>query len=152
MLNFKELNEKFGGKKALDSLAEAQKNNFPEVAEGTYVCKLEKLELGTSRNGAPMVKGTFKILDGEFKKQKLFYNGVMAAKDPSKSGFCIHNVLEFLKGLEIFEPEEITFTGDFEEFNDLLLDIAEESEGVKFLIEVEKDGDFNRLTAHGIYE
>lgn len=144
-IDFDKWNKEFGGKAALDSLKKAKDNEYREVPAGEYVCSLEKLELAESKSGKPMVKAMFRIKEGSYKKQCLFYNGVMAANDPSKSGFCIHNVLDFLRDLDLFESADIDFDGDYSEFNELLLDMAEAAEGWKFEVEVEKDGDFNRL-------
>ena len=150
-IDFEKWNKEFGGKAAVESLKEAKKNEFSEVPEGTYICKLEKLELTESKRSKPMVKAMFRIKEGEYKKQCLFYNGVMAANDPSKSGYCIHNVLDFLRDLKLFDDSEIDFDGDYAAFNDLLLDLAEEAEGYTFEVKVEKDGDYNRFSILDTY-
>ena len=64
-LDFDKWNEEFGGDQAVEALKKAAENNkeFEEVPDGTYICKLEVLELGESKNGKPMIKGRFKILE-----------------------------------------------------------------------------------------
>lgn len=151
-IDFKKWNEEFGGDDAVKAVKEAKENVFTELPEDVYICALEKLELGESSTHKPMVKAMFRIKEGQHKKQCIFYNGVMAAKDPTKSGFCIHNVLTFLRSLQIFDETEIDFDGNFETFNDLLLDLAEESEGMRFEIETEKDGDYTRLNVTDVFE
>jgi hypothetical protein len=140
-IDYDKWNQEFGGEEAVKALSEAKNNNqeYAEVPDGSYICKLEKLELGESKTGKPMVKGMFRIVEGENKKQCLFLNQVFTR------GFPQHKALEFLRSLKIFEDTEIDFDGDFKDFEDLLLDIAEESEGMKFEIEKSKDGDFTRL-------
>ena len=138
-IDFSKWNEEFGGEQALEDLKKAKENEFTEVPDGTYVCKLEKLELGESKKSQPMIKGQFRIIEGQHKKQCLFYNQVFTR------GFPQHKGLEFLRSLNIFDVEEVDFDGDFADFNDLLLDMAEESEGMKFEIEKSKDGDYTRL-------
>lgn len=144
MIDYEAWNKEFGGEKAIQAVKEAKENQFTEIPDGEYICKLDKLELGESSTHKPMVKAQFRITEGKHKKQCIFYNGVMAANDPSKSGFCIHNVLTFLRSMNIFDDSEIDFDGNFRDFNDLLLDIAEESEGLKF--EVKKFVDKNDYT------
>ena len=141
-LDFDRWNEEFGGDQAVEALKKAAENNkeFEEVPDGTYICKLEVLELGESKNNKPMIKGRFKILEGAYKKQCLFINQVIT------SGFPMHKGLEFLRSLDVFATEDIDFNGNFKYFNDLLLDIAEESEDLKFEVEKTKDGDYTRLT------
>ena len=145
-IDFKEWNEEFGGEKAVDAVKKAKENEFTEVDDGTYICKLEKLELGESSKGQPMLKGMFRITEGAFKKQCLFLNQVMTG------GFPIHKALEFLRSLQVFEESEIDFNGDFEDFNDLLLDIAEEAEGMKFDVEKSMDGQYTRLEVVDAYD
>ena len=141
MVDFKRWNEEFGGDEAVKALADAKNNEFTELPDGEYTCKLEKLELAESKKGEPMVKGMFRITEGAHKKQCLFYNQVF------KRGFPQHKALEFLRSLDVFDESEVDFDGDFEDFNDLLLDIAEEanSNDMLFYIRKSKDGEYTRL-------
>lgn len=144
-IDFNKWNEQFGGEEAVKELAEAKSNEYTEVPDGTYICNLEKLELGESKTGKPMIKGMFRITEGEHKKQCLFVNQVFTR------GFPQHKGLEFLRSLNVFDESEIDFDGDFEDFNDLLLDIAEEAEGMTFEVEKTKDGEYTRLTVADAY-
>lgn len=138
-INFDEWNQKFGGEKAVKEIEEAKKNSnqHSEVPDGTYICKLEKLELG-EYNGAPVVNGMFRITEGQHKNQCIFYNGYMTAKDPQWNGLAIHRVLEFLRSMQVLEDIDVTFDGNFAHFNDMLLDIAEGAEEDKLKFEVKK--------------
>lgn len=134
----------FGGQEALEELKKAQENKgdsgeFDEIPDGTYRCKLEKLELAESKKGKPMVKGVFAVTTGKYKNWKLFLNQVFTR------GYPQIKALEFLRSMEVFEASEIDFDGDFNNFNDLLLDILEESEGMEWDIEKSKDRDYTRL-------
>ena len=151
-IDYAKWNEQFGGEKAVEAVKKAKENEFKEVPNGVYVCALEKLELGESKKAKPMVKAQFRIKEGSHKKQCLFYNGVMAADNPEYNGFMIHKVLEFLRSLQVFEESEIDFDGDYEDFNNLLLDIAEESESMKFEIEKSQDGQYSRIEVIGMFE
>ena len=144
-IDFNKWNEQFGGEEAVKELAEAKSNEYTEVPDGRYICKLEKLELGESKTGKPMIKGMFRITEGEHKKQCLFINQVFTR------GFPQHKGLEFLRSLNVFDESEIDFDGDFNDFNDLLLDIAEEAEGMTFDIEKAHDGEYIRLTVNDAY-
>lgn len=154
-MDFKKWNEEFGGQAALDALKDAENRNkdFEELPEGNYVCKLEKLELGESQNEKPMIKGMFRITEGEHKKQCLFYNQVFC-RSASGNAFAMHKGLEFIRSLQVFDEAEVDFNGDYEAFNDLLLDIAEEAEeaGLTFEIEKSKDGEYTRLEVVDVFE
>ena len=144
-IDFNKFNKEFGGQQALDELAKAQENQFVEVPDDDYLCELESLELGESKKGQPMIKGVFRIKEGQYKKQCLFLNQVFTPGFPQYKG------LEFLKSLNVFEDADITFNGDFKEFNDLLLDISEASQSLLFLVNKVKDGDYARLTVKNTY-
>ena len=141
-IDFNKWNKDFGGQEAVNELKEQQEKakEFAEVPDGTYTCKLEKLELGETKEGKPMIKGMFRIVTGEHKNQCLFVNQVFTR------GYPQHKGLEFLRSLQIFEDSEIDFNGDFEDFNDLLLDIAEEAEGMEFDVKKSKDGEYTKIT------
>ena len=156
-IDFKKWNADFGGQAAVDAVNDAKKNEYTEVPEGTYICKLDKLELSESQKGYPMVKGQFRISEGAFKNQCLFYNGVMTNEGNKNQGFLTHNVLEFLRSLEIFGESDIDFDGNYEHFNDLLLDLAENSEGLKFEIDkgtqsAKNGNSYTRLEITDVFE
>lgn len=157
MIDYEKWNKEFGGAEAVEAVKKAKENEYQEVPNGKYDCALEKLELGENKDKKPMVKAMFRIVRGDYKKQCLFYNGVMAANDPEYNGFVIHNVLEFLRSLQVLDDSEIDFDGNFRDFDNLLMDIAEESEGLTFEIEksirTAKDGrEFTRLDITDVYE
>lgn len=147
-VDFEKWNKEFGGEEAIKELKEVGENSFTELPDGTYLCKLEKLELAESKKGQPMVKGQFRITEGEHKKQCLFYNQVFTR------GFPQHKALEFLRSLQVLEDSDIDFDGNFVNFNDLLLDIAEtaEQDSLRFEIVKAKDGEYTRLTCEGTFE
>ena len=155
-IDFKKWNAEFGGEEAVKDIEKAkeQAGEYTRLPEGTYTCKLEKLELGETRTAKPMVKAQFRIIEGQHKKQCIFYNGVMVANDPSKNGFMMHRVIEFLKSLQVLDDLDVTFDGNFEHFNDMLLDIAEgaEEDGLKFEVETKDDGDFTKITVTDVFE
>lgn len=98
----------------------SEQGDFPEVPHGTYEVKIEKLELVESKSGKPMMTCWMKILDGEYKGQRLFYNQVLHV------GFGIHKANEFLRSLD--SGLDIEFE-NFKQYNDLLLDVHEAIDG-----------------------
>lgn len=145
-VDFDKWNAEFGGDDAIKATKEAAANEFKDVPNGAYVCKLEKLELGESKAGKPMIKGMFRIVEGAYKKQCLFVNQVITG------GFPLHKGLEFLRSLNVFDDSEIDFDGNYRDFNDLLLDIAEEAEGLTFAVKKSQDGDYSRIEVTDTYE
>lgn len=154
-IDFNKWNEQFGGEEAVkalkDSMANSNTGDFAELPDGTYVCKLEKLELGESSKHKPMIKAMFRIIEGQHKKQCLFVNQVFARSD-NGSGFPIHKGLEFLRSLQIFDDSEVDFDGDYARFNDLLLDMAEEAETLSYEVRKSKQGEYTRLDVTDVFE
>lgn len=131
-------------------IKEAKENGvtFKEVPHGTYEVKVVKLELGlTKDNPRPMVKGQFKVVEGEYKGSSIFMNQVIT------EGFQIDLINKFLISLDVFDAEDIYFES-YKDYNDLLLDIAEEIEKqkVEYLLEYkENNKGFNVYTIKDIY-
>lgn len=148
-IDFKALNKKVDLKGLQDDIKEAKENgggNYKEVPEGTYEVKLEKLELQLSKKKDPMVCIWWNILDGEFKNSKIFQYQVIT------QGFQIHIMNEFLKSLET--GIDIKFD-DYEQYNDLLLDISEEIEnqGLEYALSYGKNNKgFNTYEIEEIFD
>lgn len=98
---------------------EASKN-FKEVLHGQYEVKIEKLELGESKAGDPMIRCWMKVLSGEFKGSLIFMNQVIT------TGFQIHITDEFLRSLD--SGIDIEFKR-YSQYGQMLMDIAEAIDG-----------------------
>ena len=98
--------------------AEAKENggNFKEVPVGDYEVKIEKLELGETKDHKPAVDCWFKILEGEYKGSMLFMKQVIS------SGFGLHKANEFLRSLETEMAVEFE---SFSQYGEMIMDIAE---------------------------
>lgn len=155
-IDFEKWNKEFGGEQAVKDIEKAKESakEYSKLPEGTYVCKLEKLELGESKAHKPMVKAMFRIVEGGHKKQCIFYNGVMVSNNPEYNGLMKHRVLEFLRSLQVLDESDIDFDGNYAHFNDLLLDIAEaaEEESLKFEIKHEYDGEYAKITVTDVFD
>jgi len=106
--------------------AESGNGDRPEIPDDTYEVSVKQMELKESKKGDPMLSIRFKIEAGEFKGSLIFYNGVMQPAG-NYLGLQIHNNDAMLRSLKVFEDDEIEFTG-FKDYNDLIMDIAEEVE------------------------
>ena len=105
-----------------EDVKEAAENKieFKEVPEGRYEVKIEKMELRQSKTGRPMVTFWFKILQGEYNNQYIFWNQVV------DMGFGLHKVNEFLRSLD--SGLEVQFE-NFTQYGNLLMDIHEAIDG-----------------------
>ena len=133
-----------------NDIKEAQSNNsgnreYEKVPHDTYEVKLTKLELKESKKGDPMVSAWFTIVEGNYKKYKLFMNQVIT------QGFQIHIVNEILRGMDT--GLVIDFE-DYEQYADLLLDVAEvcDSNKLEFKMKYEDNNGFDKFTILEVYE
>ena len=129
-MNFEEFDSVYDLEGLKNDINEAKENgggNFEEVPNGNYEVKLEKLELTKSKSGKPMVSIWFKILNGDFKNQRIFYNQLV------DEGFKINIMNEFLYSLD--SGFDVYFES-FKQYNDLILDIHEAIDGkLEYLLE-----------------
>ncbi|MFD2046034.1 DUF669 domain-containing protein [Ornithinibacillus salinisoli] len=102
--------------------------DYQDVPEGQYEVAVEKMELTESKKGDPMLTIWFSILEGEFEKQKIFYNGVMQPQNDKAFGFQVHRNNEMLRALWDCEKDDVKFIG-FKDYAELVLDIHEEIDG-----------------------
>lgn len=119
-IDFKKFNQQFPADKMKEDIKEAKENGGSQLPDGDYTVKLDKMELGESKNGAAMIKAQFRITKGDHKKQCIFKNCVLTGT--KNDGFMMVKANEFLESLD--SGEDVTFE-DWEQYNDLILDIAE---------------------------
>ena len=131
---------------------DAQDNNkeFEKVPHGEYEVKLDKLELKATKPtaktpNAPMVSACFTILEGKYKKSKLFMNQVVT------QGFQIHIVNELLRSMGT--DLAIDFV-DYKQYAELLLDVAEECDtnNLEFALKYEDNKGYDKFTITEVFE
>lgn len=135
-------------KKDASEAAENGIGDYPEVEDGTYNVKIESMELGETKDGRPMFKAMFRILDGNFKKSCLFMNRVIYGTKNDAS--MIGSVIGFLKNLDS-EVQPIVFES-YAQFADLILDVMEDIDGaLEYEIEYKKDA-FNNISIKEVFD
>lgn len=126
---------------------DAQDNNkeFEKVPYGEYEVKVDKMELKSSKKGDPMVSIWFTILEGKYKKSKLFLNQVIT------QGFQIHIVNELLKSMKTDLVIEFV---DYKQYAELLLDVAEECDAnnLEFALKYEDNKGYDKFTITEVFE
>lgn len=144
---FEKWNESTDLKGLQDDIKDAQDNNkeFEKVPHGEYEVKIDKMELKASKKGDPMVSIWFTILEGKYKKSKLFLNQVIT------QGFQIHIVNELLKSMKT--DLNIEFV-DYKQYADLLLDVAEECDAnnLEFALKYEDNKGYDKFTITEVFE
>ena len=130
---------------------EEAKNNAPQtdkqVPAGNYTVKIEKMELGATKDGRPMFKVQCRILEGEFKKWCIFLNRVIYGTKNDAS--MISSVIGWLQKLEPSVPVEFK---NYSQFSDLVLDIFEEvADAVELDVYYDPDA-FNSISIEEVFD
>ena len=124
--------------------ASENKQEFKEVPHGTYEVKVDKMEIKSTQKGDPMASIWFKIVNGEYKNQRLFMNQVIT------QGFQIHIVNEFLRSLE--SELDIEFV-NYKQYNDLLLDVLEAIDGkLEYALEYGENKGFDTFKVKEVFD
>lgn len=140
-------------------LKEARENSYEEVPKGSYVTKIEKMELGMTKDKRPMFKVQMRIIEAleaggaeekylsKFKKKMpcIFMNRVIFGTKNDAS--MIASVEGWLN--KIFPDNPVTFI-TFAQFADDILDCAEECENLEFAVDYD-DKAFNSISIKEVY-
>lgn len=141
-IDFEKFNKQFPADKVKKDMQEAAENGGSKLPDGEYTVKLDKMELGESSKHALMIKAQFRITEGDHKKQCIFKNQVLTGT--KNDGFMMVKAKEFLESLD--SGEEVVFE-DWEQFNDLILDIAEavQEDDLRYLVVLDTDGEYQNM-------
>lgn len=126
-MNFEDFDKEFDVEGLKKDIKEVEKNGgtFKEVPVGTYEIKIVNLEATVSKTNKPMIKGQFKVLEGEYKGSSIFMNQLV------DRDFLLDNMTKFLQSLDVFDAEDVYFDG-FKNYNELIMDIMEEIDKEKY--------------------
>lgn len=128
---------------------EEKKKEFKEVVDGDYECGLMGLELGTNKAGDKlMLKGSFKILDGEFKNQRLWINKVLTGCN--NSAWCVKSAIDFLNTLG--SEQEVEFTGDFDDLETQIQIVFADVKNCTFLVHQQTNGNFKNYYVNDVWD
>ena len=143
MIDFKKFQEQFPAAEMTKAVEQAKENGgYEKIPDGEYRCKVEKMELKESKKGMPMCSIMFRILAGDLKKQCIFYNRVLAGT--KNDGFMMKSNNDFLESLD--SGVDVKFD-DWEQYDDMILDIAEaiDADKLEYMVEVTTDGKYQIL-------
>lgn len=120
-IDFKKFNKEFPADQVKKQMKDAEENSGgSDLPDGEYKIKLDKMELAQSQKQQLMIKAQFRIQAGDHKNQCVFVNRVLTGT--KNDGFMMIKAKEFLESLD--SGIDVEFN-DWEQFNDLILDIAD---------------------------
>lgn len=122
--------------------------DYPEIEAGTYHGKIEKLELGATKDNRPMMKVQFRITEDPHKNQCLFMNRVLYGTKNDAN--MVASALGWLETLEPSEDISVVFES-FSQFSELCLDIAEDIAELEYEVEYDPNK-FNNISITEVFE
>lgn len=123
--------------------------DYPEIEAGKYHGKFEKLEIGETKDHRPMLKAMFRITDAPHKNACLFLNRVIYGTKNDAN--MIASALGWLETLEPSEDVGPLVFNSYAQFNDLVLDIAEDIAELEYDVSYDPDL-FNSISVEEVYE
>lgn len=126
-----------------------EKTDYPIVIDGDYECALMGLEIGTTKAGDKlMLKGSFKILDGEFKNQRLWINKVLTGtKNPA---LTVKSAVDFLNTLG--SAQVVEFNGDFDDLETQINIVYADVKNCTFLVHQQTNGNFKNYYVNDVWD
>ena len=131
----------------------ASGGEYKEVPVGKYEVAVDKLECKLSKTSKnPMISIWFKILEGDYKKSLIFYNGVF------NEDWMRHRVVKILSALlnDATHEAEINLilkSGNVEEINDFCMDIHEEiNDKFEYLLDYGSSKGYSTYKIEEVYE
>lgn len=124
---------------------------FPEVPNGKYEVEIVSMELKpTKKDGFPMLVVQFKILEGEYKKQRLFMNQVLL-RGNANDKYSVNSCNRFLKSLGTSVAVQFEGVSAYEAMVGRIFDEIQ-SEDLQYLIEMGEKKGFKNFEIKEVYE
>lgn len=128
---------------------EETKKEYKEPTDGDYECSLMSLELGTTKAGDKlMLKGSFRILGGEFKNQRLWINKVLTGtKNPA---WAVKSAVDFLNTLG--SAQVVEFNGDFDDLETQINIVYADVKNCTFVVRQQTNGNFKNYYVNDVFD
>lgn len=147
--DFSQFDKKIDAAQFQKDLQQAKENStddYPEVPAGKYTVKIERMEIRPTKNGEPMFSAMCRIIEGEHKKQCVFFNRKIYGNKESDKWNDAKAVQTVIGWLDKLETETIPEFKSYSQFNECVLDIFDECEEYKLELKIDYDPDgFNPI-------
>lgn len=134
-----------------DELKELNDSEYPEVPDGKYEVEIVSMELKpTKKDGFPMLSVQFKIVAGEYKKQRLFMNQVLLRGNQNDK-YSVNGCNRFLKSLGTSVAVQFEGVSAYDAMIGRIFGEIQE-EGLQYLIEMTDKKGFKNFEIKEVYE
>ena len=135
----------------LNDLANASSNNgeFEELPLGRYEVKINSMQLTQSKNGDPMTKTIFEVVQGQYKGRYMFKNSVIYKGDRNDA-WRLKQELNFINSLQPNSQVNFYSFSDFEkQISNAFADIN--SRKLEYLVEIKEKNNFRTYSILEVY-
>ena len=135
----------------LNDIANASANSgeFEELPIGRYEVKINSMQLTQSKNGDPMTKTIFEVVQGQYKSRRIFKNSVIYKGDRNDA-WRLKQELTFINSLQPTNQVNFYSFSDFEkQISNAFADIK--SRKLEYLIEIKEKNNFRTYSVIEVY-
>ena len=135
----------------LNDIANASSNSgeFEELPLGRYEVKINSMQLTQSKNGDPMTKTIFEVVQGQYKSRRIFKNSVIYKGDHNDA-WRLKQELTFINSLQPNSQVNFYSFSDFEkQISNAFADIN--SRKLEYLIEIKEKNNFRTYSVIEVY-
>ena len=135
----------------LNDIVNASSNNgeFEELPLGRYEVKINSMQLTQSKNGDPMTKTIFEVVEGQYKGRYMFKNSVIYKGDRNDA-WRLKQELNFINSLQPNSQVNFYSFSDFEkQISNAFADIN--SRKLEYLVEIKEKNNFRTYSVIEVY-
>ena len=135
----------------LNDIQNASSNNgdFEELPLGRYEVKINSMQLTQSKNGDPMTKTIFEVVQGQYKGRYMFKNSVIYKGDRNDA-WRLKQELNFINSLQPNDQVNFYSFSDFEkQISDAFANIN--SRKLEYLVEIKEKNNFRTYSVIEVY-
>ena len=135
----------------LNDIANASSNNgdFEELPLGRYEVKINSMQLTQSKNGDPMTKTIFEVVQGQYKGRCMFKNSVIYKGDRNDA-WRLKQELNFINSLQPNDQVNFYSFSDFEKQISNAF-AAINSRKLEYLVEIQDKNNFRTYSVIEVY-
>ena len=135
----------------LNDIQNASSNNgdFEELPLGRYEVKINSMQLTQSKNGDPMTKTIFEVVQGQYKGRYMFKNSVIYKGDRNDA-WRLKQELNFINSLQPNDQVNFYSFSDFEkQISNAFANIN--SRKLEYLVEIKEKNNFRTYSVIEVY-
>ena len=135
----------------LNDISNASSNTgeFEELPLGRYEVKINSMQLTQSKNGDPMTKTIFEVVQGQYKGRYMFKNSVIYKGDRNDA-WRLKQELNFINSLQPTNQVNFYSFSDFEkQISNAFADIN--SRKLEYLVEIKEKNNFRTYSVIEVY-